>query len=102
MQSYRIPPEFLECFDTFEEAVLVALKHGKTPAQISIYHVVVNENHIIPENTNVMVDGSWQAYDEFIEDVVEHGDDGEQVKVVSLENLLCSYNVMINEEELSL
>ena len=75
---------------------------GKLLAQISIYRVVVNENHIIPENTNVMVDGSWQAYDEFIEDVVEHGDDGEQVKVVSLENLLCSYNVMINEEELSL
>ena len=49
-----------------------------------------------------MVDGSWQAYDEFIEDVVEHGDDGEQVKVVSLENLLCSYNMIINEEELSL
>ena len=44
-------------------------------------------------------DGSWQACDEFIEDVVEHG---EQVKVISLENLLCSYNVMINEEELSL
>ena len=75
---------------------------GKLLSQISIYRVVVNENHIIPENTNVMVDGSWQAYDEFIENVVEHGDDGEQVKVVSLENLLCSYNVMINEEELSL
>ena len=75
---------------------------GKLLVQISIYHVVVNENHIIPENTNVMVDGSWQAYDEFIEDVVEHGDNGEQVKVVSLENLLCSYNVMIKEEELSL
>ena len=75
---------------------------GKLLVQISIYRVVVDENHIILEYINVMVDGSWQAYDEFIEDVVEHGDDGEQVKVVSLENLLCSYNVMINEEELSL
>ena len=63
---------------------------GKLPAQISISRVVVNENHIILENTNVMVDGSWQAYGEYIEDVVEHGDDGEQVKVVSLENVICS------------
>ena len=68
--------------------MITRMQHGKT-AGVNI-------------NINVMVDGSWQAYDEFIEDVVEHGDNGEQVKVVSLENLLCSYNVMINEEELSL